>query len=195
MLCIPSHMTHDAQPLDCTVFSPFKSKWREVCHVSLQKNPGKVITKLYFNALFSEAWLESVTGVNAIAGFKSCPLIPMFSKCFKCQETALHQSQFTVLKQLQLMSPVQGLWIVTTFLVLIRNKYFRNILKRAIICSLIPTMLDGSLFTIRSSMIKQSFSHWLTSFQMSIRRNLLQLLSKLLLQLFLQLMPAARQHC
>ena len=124
------------------------------------------------------------------------PLIPMFSECFKCQETALHQNQFTALKQLQLMSPVQGmLWIVTAFLVLIKNSYFKNILKRTVICSLILTMLDGLLFTIRSSVIKQSFSHWLTSFQMSTWKNLLQLLSKLLLQLFLQLMPAAHQYC
>jgi len=39
MLCLPPHTTHEAQPLDCTVFAPLKSQWRAVCHELLQRNP------------------------------------------------------------------------------------------------------------------------------------------------------------
>ena len=57
MLCLPPHTTHDAQPFDCAVFSPLKAQWRAVCHQFLQANPGKIITKFNFTALFSRAWL------------------------------------------------------------------------------------------------------------------------------------------
>ena len=92
MLCLPPHTTHDAQPLDCTVFSPFKSKWREVCHVFLQKNPGKIITKFNFNALFSKSCLESVTSANAIARFKSCGVFSFNPNVFQMLQTSGNSS-------------------------------------------------------------------------------------------------------
>lgn len=55
ILCLPPHTTHVAQPLDCGVFGPLKSHWSNVCHSYLQKNPGKVITRFQFSALFSQA--------------------------------------------------------------------------------------------------------------------------------------------
>ena len=59
-----------------------------MCHVFLQKNPGLVITKFNFNALFSKAWLESVTGANAIAGFKSCGVFPFNPNVFQMLQTS-----------------------------------------------------------------------------------------------------------
>jgi len=79
MLCLPSHTTHEAQPLDSTVFAPLKSQRRAVCHEFLQRNPGRVITKFNFNSLFSKVWLQSVIPANVIAGFKSCGVYPFNS--------------------------------------------------------------------------------------------------------------------
>ena len=78
ILCLPPHTTHEAQPLDCGVFSPLKMQWRTVCHQFLQSNPGKVITKFNFNSLFSKAWLSAVTPANVIAGF-NCGVYPFNS--------------------------------------------------------------------------------------------------------------------
>ena len=76
ILCLPPHTTHDAQPLDCSVFSPLKSHWRSICHQFIQQNPGRVITKYNFNGLFSKAWLNAVTPANLIAGFRKCGVYP-----------------------------------------------------------------------------------------------------------------------
>ena len=52
ILCLPSHMTHDAQPFVCAVFSPLKVQWHTVTHQFLQANPSKIIAKFNFTALF-----------------------------------------------------------------------------------------------------------------------------------------------
>ena len=83
LLCLPLHITHKSQPLDCTVFAPLKSQWRTVCHEFLQHNPGRVITKFNFNSFFSKAWLQSVMPAIIIAGFKSCGVYPFSSSAIK----------------------------------------------------------------------------------------------------------------
>ena len=79
ILCLPPHTTHEAQPLDCGVFSPLKMHWRTICHHFIQSNPGKVINKFNFNSLFSKAWLSAVTPANLISGFKTCGIYPFNS--------------------------------------------------------------------------------------------------------------------
>ena len=87
ILCLPPHATHEAQPLDCGVFSPLKAQWRKVAHDFLQSNPGMVITKFNFNALFSKAWVNAVTPANVIAGFKTCGVYPFNRSAIKVQES------------------------------------------------------------------------------------------------------------
>ena len=52
LFCLPPHTTQDSQPLDCTVFGPFKRHWSNVCHKYLQNNPGAVVSKYNFCELF-----------------------------------------------------------------------------------------------------------------------------------------------
>ena len=93
ILCLPPHTTHEAQPLDCGVFSPLKMQWRIVCHQFLQSNPGKVITKFNFNSLFSKAWLNAVTLGNVIGGFKTCGVYPFNSCAIRISmDTNIHDS-------------------------------------------------------------------------------------------------------
>jgi len=77
ILCLPPHTNHEAQPLDCTVFSPLKNQWRALCHDFFQANPGKVITKFNFDSLFVEAWSKTVTPANIISGFQTCGIYPL----------------------------------------------------------------------------------------------------------------------
>ena len=76
ILCLPPHATHEAQPLDCAVFSPLKAQWRKVAHDFLQSNPGQIITKFNFNGLFAKAWGAALTPANLIAGFRTCGIYP-----------------------------------------------------------------------------------------------------------------------
>jgi len=76
MLCFPPHTTHESQPLDVGVFAPLKTQWRQVCHDFYQKNPGRIITKFNFTQLFSQAWLQAVTPMNVMAGFRRAGVYP-----------------------------------------------------------------------------------------------------------------------
>ena len=93
ILCLPPHTTHEAQPLDCGVFSPLKAQWKNVAHHFLQSNPGKVITKFNFNTLFAKAWINAVTPVNAIAGFKTCGIYPFNPSAITVQESESSSSK------------------------------------------------------------------------------------------------------
>ena len=72
ILCLPPHTTHESQPLDCSVFGPLKKQWTQVCHDFQQANKGAVISKYVFSRLFSQAWLQALSGHNIIAGFHKC---------------------------------------------------------------------------------------------------------------------------
>ena len=76
LFCLPPHTTQDSQPLDCTVFGPLKRHWSDICHDFQQRHPGKVVNKLNFSSLFSQAWLKALTPVNIMAGFRQCGIYP-----------------------------------------------------------------------------------------------------------------------
>ena len=73
---LPPHSTHLTQPLDKGCFGPLKSAWKEVCHGFLTKNPGKVVTRYEFSALFGKAWTRSMNMTNVIAGFRTTGIFP-----------------------------------------------------------------------------------------------------------------------
>ena len=80
---LPPNTTHLTQPLDKGVFGPLKACWHEVCHGILVKNPGKIITRYDFSALFSEAWFKAMRPENAIAGFKVTGICPFDRNAIK----------------------------------------------------------------------------------------------------------------
>jgi hypothetical protein len=77
VLCLPPNTTHKTQPLDKGVFSPLKRAWREECHLYMQNNPGKVVTRYQFSSLFCRAWLKAVTPTNIISGFRVSGIFPV----------------------------------------------------------------------------------------------------------------------
>ena len=76
IFCLPPHTTHEAQPLDVSLFGPFKHHWRSVCHEFYQSSPGKVVSKFNFMELFGKAWLKAVTPENICAGFRKAGVVP-----------------------------------------------------------------------------------------------------------------------
>lgn len=61
---------HMSQPLDRACFAPLKMSWRKVCQDYLVKNPGKVVTRFSFSALFAKAWQLSMSMQNISLFFK-----------------------------------------------------------------------------------------------------------------------------
>uniref|UniRef100_A0A1X7TY31 DDE-1 domain-containing protein n=1 Tax=Amphimedon queenslandica TaxID=400682 RepID=A0A1X7TY31_AMPQE len=67
---LPPNTTHLTQPLDKGCFGPLKSAWKAVCHEFYCKNPGRVVSRYDFSALFAEAWKRAMTQNNVTGGFK-----------------------------------------------------------------------------------------------------------------------------
>ncbi|XP_019861816.1 PREDICTED: uncharacterized protein LOC109590340 isoform X7 [Amphimedon queenslandica] len=76
LFTLPPHTTHLTQPLDRGCFSPLKTYWKELCHRFYVKNPGRVITRYDFSAIFSEAWKLAMTPKNIMSGFEVAGICP-----------------------------------------------------------------------------------------------------------------------
>ncbi len=80
VFCLPPHTTHVTQPLDSSCFGSLKKMWVEECHRYLCENPGRVITRYQFSALFHRAWVRGMTMLNVISGFRSTGVFPLNRK-------------------------------------------------------------------------------------------------------------------
>ena len=67
---VPPYTTYLMQPLDKAIFGPLKISWRQVCHQFIVSNPAVRVN------LFSEAWIQSPTLRNIIAGFCTTGVYP-----------------------------------------------------------------------------------------------------------------------
>ena len=70
IVCLPPHTAHECQPLDVSLFSALKARWREECHKFYRKNPKLLIKKLNFCSIFKKAWLTAILPVNLCSGFR-----------------------------------------------------------------------------------------------------------------------------
>ena len=77
ILTLPPHSSQDTQPLDAGVFGPLKHYWSRECHEWMAKNPHKLMSKVHFNSVFSNAWAKAAVPSNAIAGFKKAGIHPL----------------------------------------------------------------------------------------------------------------------
>ena len=83
ILCIPPHTTHVSQPLDISFFCALKVYWSEGCHKYMQDNPGRVVTKYQFSALFSVAWYKAIKPETLMSGFRKAGICPFNSDAIK----------------------------------------------------------------------------------------------------------------
>ena len=77
LFVLPPNTTHLTQPLDKGCFGPLKSKWSEVCHKYMAKNPEKVVNQFVFSQLLHEAWTDAMTSLNIKAGFRTTGIYPL----------------------------------------------------------------------------------------------------------------------
>ena len=53
ILGLPSHTSNYLQPLDISIYGPFKRSWRERCRIYMDRNPGSVANKdSFYSILF-----------------------------------------------------------------------------------------------------------------------------------------------
>ena len=76
MLTLPPHTSHKLQPLDRTVFGPFKKGYNRAADAWLRSNPGKTVTIYDIPELVKEAQMISMTPRNVLSGFKSTGISP-----------------------------------------------------------------------------------------------------------------------
>lgn len=72
---LPGHTTHYLQPLDRTIFKPFKTAYDRICSEYLQ-NSENVVSKVTWPGLFRRAFEEAMIPPNILAGFAATGIYP-----------------------------------------------------------------------------------------------------------------------
>ena len=82
LLSFPPHCSHRLQPLDRSVYGPFK-RFISVAQDSwMRNNPAKPMVIYDLPALVAEALPKAVTPVNVTSGFKACRIYPFNREIF-----------------------------------------------------------------------------------------------------------------
>ena len=93
LLSFPPHCSHKLQPLDRTVFGPFKKYLATAQSNWMRNHPGKTMNIYDIPLIVGEALPRAVTPSNIIAGFKVCGISPFNSEIF--QECDFQPSSLT----------------------------------------------------------------------------------------------------
>ena len=76
LFVLPPHTNHLTQPLDVSVFGPFKCQYNKECKAYLQKNPGVSITKYEVAKLTARPYLKAVCPENVVSTFRKSGIYP-----------------------------------------------------------------------------------------------------------------------
>lgn len=84
MISLPPHTSHKTQPLDLTVFGPFKTYCKKAFNIWLTEHPGQRITLHNIARISSSSITKSFTKQNIISGFAKSGIYPLDrSRIFK----------------------------------------------------------------------------------------------------------------
>ena len=82
MLTLPPHTSHRLQPLDRSVYGPFKTAFNRAMDGWLRSNPGRTVTIYEIPQLVNEAHMAAITPANSMSGFKSTGIYPYNRQIF-----------------------------------------------------------------------------------------------------------------
>lgn len=82
MLSFPPHCSHKLQPLDVSVFGPFKRYCAAAQDAWLRNNPGKVLTIYDIPQIVTEALPLAMTTTNIRKGFEKTGICPFNANIF-----------------------------------------------------------------------------------------------------------------
>lgn len=77
LLCLPSHTTSALQPLDRSVFGPFKTYFNHETNQFMRLHPNKKISRYNAGTLIRNAWIRAATPANALGGFRGSGIYPV----------------------------------------------------------------------------------------------------------------------
>ena len=81
-MALPSHLTDVVQPLDLSVFKPFKAALKKRQRDWRAKNRGKSITPSLFVKFVTESWMQCVTPSVIMSGFRRAGISPFSPENF-----------------------------------------------------------------------------------------------------------------
>ena len=82
LVALPSHLSDVVQPLDLSVFKPFKAALKKRRGNWRVKNKGKSITPSLFVKFVTESWMQCVTPSVIMSGFKRGGIAPFSPENF-----------------------------------------------------------------------------------------------------------------
>lgn len=88
MLSFPPHCSHRLQPLDVSVFAPFKRYLSAAQDGWLRSNPGRTMTIYNIPSVVAESLPLATTGLNIINGFKKSGIFPYNREIFTSSDFA-----------------------------------------------------------------------------------------------------------
>ena len=76
LFVLPPHTSHCFQPLDVSVFSPFKKNLSSECHKFLHAHPSRVLVKEDLPNIIGTAFSSSMTVSTIMSGFRKTGIFP-----------------------------------------------------------------------------------------------------------------------
>lgn len=86
MLTIPPHTSHHLQPLDKTVYGPFKTYYNRALDGWMISNPGKTASIYEIPGCVNEAFMSAMMPRNICSGFRSTGIFPFNRDIFSDAE-------------------------------------------------------------------------------------------------------------
>lgn len=86
MLSFPPHCSHRLQPLDRTVYGPFKRYYNSSCDAWMLENKGKTMTIYEIPAMVGKAFPRAMTPSNIQSGFRVSGICPLDRDIFSDDE-------------------------------------------------------------------------------------------------------------
>ncbi|XP_052258935.1 uncharacterized protein LOC127863447 [Dreissena polymorpha] len=76
LFVLPAHTSHILQPLDVSIFGPFKSYYYRECAKFMQEHIGETVTKYMMAKIACKAYLKAMVPANIVAGFRKTGIFP-----------------------------------------------------------------------------------------------------------------------
>lgn len=86
LLTIPPHTSHRLQPLDVSVYGPFKTYFNQACDDFMVNHPGQTITLKDMAGLVGKAHPRAFTPMNIMKGFSKTGIYPFDAHIFSDQD-------------------------------------------------------------------------------------------------------------